>query len=283
MDTENTPPDFILAGIGKSATTWIYNCLKDHPEVYVPTETDSVNYFDINYHRGVEWYDDHFSECNGEEVIGEATPSYLIDEKAAERVSEDIPGVKLIFCLRNPVDRAFSHWWHGKSQSYWSYDFEEIFDSYPPYQMWVTPGFYDHHLSKFDEYFDEIQMEIKFFDDLVEDDKSFIQDIYSDISVDDSYVPKHAGSKVNEAALSGPEMLNRTKRFVEENAPPTIVEGIRPAWENVKGIVEDRNEYEEGMDEDIRENLEEVFVDDVRNLSERVDRDLSDWFRYVEV
>ncbi|MFB6225916.1 MAG: hypothetical protein ABEJ02_01030, partial [Candidatus Paceibacteria bacterium] len=54
------------------------------------------------------------------------TTSYLYSEKVSSRIFATLPDVQLIFNLRNPVDRAFSHWWHGKSSGIWTYDFDEI-------------------------------------------------------------------------------------------------------------------------------------------------------------
>lgn len=273
------PLDFILAGVGKSATTWVWSCLEDHPDVFVP-ETDSLNYFDIHYHERQEWFSDKFSNRTDESVVGEASPSYLIDHRAPERIAEIFPDIELIFCIRNPVDRAFSHWWHGKSQKYWTYEFEEIFEVYPPHQIWVTPGFYSYHLKKYDKYFDEDQMHIHLFDDLLEDDMEFIQDIYASIGADEEYLPNQVGEKVNEAALSGGDLITKTKGWVRENAPQPILHGIEPIWEKTRTLVEDKDQYEEGMDPEIRQELEKVYVDDVRQLSERIDRDLSHWFEY---
>lgn len=279
---KNRLPDFIYAGTAKAASSWIYKCLYDHPEVLMP-EQDTINYFNINYHREIEWYREFFSEYNDESMIGEASTGYLGSRAACQRIFETLSEVKLIFCLRNPVERAYSQWWHGYSHGYHNYEFEEVFQSHPRYRHWVVPGFYNQHLRRFDELFSEDQIKVVFFDDLVEDDLSFIQDIYEYISVDADYVPEPIGKKENEAGATGNPLYVRARGWVRNETPDWFENTLKFFWDPVRSIVESRNQYEEGMDEDIRRQLEQVYLDDVRELSRRTSRDLDHWFEYEEL
>jgi len=279
---EEKLPDFIYGGTAKAASTWIYRCLYDHPDVLMP-EQDTVNYFNINYHRGLEWYSNFFSGHGGESSIGEASTGYLGSRKAHKRIYEVLPEVNLIFCLRSPIKRAYSQWWHGYSHGYHNYEFEEVFETHPRYRHWVVPGFYAEHLRRFDEVFPEEQIKVVFFDDLVEDDLKFIQDIYDYISVDSDYVPDPIGVKENEAGATGNPLYVRARGWVREDAPDSVEKTLKFFWDPIRGVVESRDEYEEGMDEDIRRQLEQIYVEDVCELSQRINRDLSHWFKYEEL
>jgi hypothetical protein len=130
-------PDYIIAGAQKSGTTSLWAYLSEHPNVDPPIEKE-VNFFDRNYHRGMNWYrmhfplrrPDHSFEAAGARIItGEATPNYLFHQRALERISQDLPEVNVIILLRNPVDRAFSHYQLKRKRRQETRSFEEAIDA----------------------------------------------------------------------------------------------------------------------------------------------------------
>lgn len=112
-------PNFIIIGGQRCGTTSFYRNLVKHRNV-VPCFVKEVHYFDIDFSKGLPWYRAHFPTCvhryykekiRGKKfVTGEASPYYIRHPRAPRRVFETIPGVKLIALLRNPVDRAYSHY-----------------------------------------------------------------------------------------------------------------------------------------------------------------------------
>ena len=94
----------------KSASSWINNCLWEHPEI-TPALTKELHFFDddSNYKKGVEYYLTFFNPAEGT-ITGEITPSYLYDTKVPSRIYSNFPNVKLVVCLRNPADRAWSEY-----------------------------------------------------------------------------------------------------------------------------------------------------------------------------
>lgn len=110
-------PDFIIIGASRSGTTSLYYNMSKHPNISPGAEKAS-SFFDKNFERGLSFYKSHFpvkpsSNLNKDGkftfVTGEATTTYLLNPLTAERISDTIPNVKLIAILRNPIDRAFSH------------------------------------------------------------------------------------------------------------------------------------------------------------------------------
>lgn len=103
-------PDFLILGAQKAGTTALYAYLRWHPDVTGPSFKE-VSFFDRHYARGERWYRAHMP-VRRSGMVGEASPSYLFHPLAAERVAEMLPHARLIALLRNPVDRAFSHYQH---------------------------------------------------------------------------------------------------------------------------------------------------------------------------
>jgi len=100
-------PDFIIVGGQRCGTTSLYNNLISNPDV-TPATQKEIHFFDNNYHKGLSWYKDKFKESL---CTGEATPYYIFHPHSLRRISNDIPNVKIIILLRNPVERAYSHYW----------------------------------------------------------------------------------------------------------------------------------------------------------------------------
>ena len=100
-------PSFLGIGVQRSATTWVHNCLKEHPGVYVPEEKE-LRFFDENYERGFAWYEKYFETSSEGQVVGEITPNYFNVPDALARISEHLPEVKLFVIFREPVSRARS-------------------------------------------------------------------------------------------------------------------------------------------------------------------------------
>ncbi len=112
-------PDFLIIGAQKAGTTSLHHYLSQHPQL-VPSYKKEVHYFDgglnpdiDNYKQGKEWYCSHFplQRCVlDDQKVFESSPLYLFNPLAAARIHQLIPKVKIIVLLRNPVERAISHY-----------------------------------------------------------------------------------------------------------------------------------------------------------------------------
>jgi len=109
-------PSFLIIGAQKSGTRYLRFNLGEHPEIFTPE--NELMFFDHakKYRGGVDSYREMFEGWDGQEVIGEATPGYMMwrlqPNKIAERIDTSLPDVRLIAVLRNPVDRAYSAFVH---------------------------------------------------------------------------------------------------------------------------------------------------------------------------
>jgi hypothetical protein len=103
-------PDFLILGAQKAGTTALYEYLYRHPAISGPSWKE-VSFFDRHWWRGERWYRGHFPR-GARSRVGEASPSYLFHPEAPERVRSLLPEARLIAILRDPTDRAFSHYQH---------------------------------------------------------------------------------------------------------------------------------------------------------------------------
>ena len=115
-------PDFAIIGAQKAGTTSLYNFITKHPAI-APASIKEVEYFSMRYSLGESWYRSNFpmdlsrrrlaKKINQEIITGEASPYYLFHPTAPNRMKDLLPDAKLIVILRNPVDRAYSHYHHA--------------------------------------------------------------------------------------------------------------------------------------------------------------------------
>ena len=101
-------PEFLIVGAQKAGTTSLYNCLKQHPDI-LPASTKEIHYFSQHFNEGLDWYLQHFPERGADKISGEASPFYLFHPHSAQRIASELPASKIIILLRNPVERAISH------------------------------------------------------------------------------------------------------------------------------------------------------------------------------
>jgi len=107
-------PSVLLIGAQRSGTTSLFNYLVRHPDVLPPLGKE-IHFFDLHYARGERWYRGRFPfayRLRGGAITLDASPYYLLHPLAPERAARLLPGVKLVAVLRNPVERAFSHYQH---------------------------------------------------------------------------------------------------------------------------------------------------------------------------
>ncbi|MCC5897965.1 MAG: tetratricopeptide repeat protein [Phormidium sp. BM_Day4_Bin.17] len=122
--------DFIILGAQKAGTSSLYAYMAQHPDI-VPALRKEVEFWSWKFYRGLDWYFAHFPQIpEGSHLqTGEACPGYLDFHETAERLREALPNIKLIVLLRNPVDRAISHYHHWVRRNQESLPFEEAIEA----------------------------------------------------------------------------------------------------------------------------------------------------------
>ncbi len=127
-------PDFLIIGGQRCGTTSMYRTLREHPSVLPAVLHKGVHYFDTSYSKGMGWYRAHFpleatarrvAERTGVRPLTfESSPYYMFHPLAADRIATDLPGVKVLVLLRDPVERAYSAHAHELARGFETEDFE---------------------------------------------------------------------------------------------------------------------------------------------------------------
>jgi hypothetical protein len=272
--------NFFLAGFQKCATSWIYESLGEHPDVFVP-DIDEPHFFTINYYKGIDWYNNLYSSYGGEKALGDTTPTYGKSAIAAERINKYNEDAKIIFSIRNPINRAFSHYWHEKKKKKIEFKFEEAVEyrgvgNHDLYENWIKTGFYDLYIEKYCKIFGKENVSVVLFDELKKNPKKFIKNIYSSIGVDTSYKPTILDKRINSAwhRLFGADQIK--KKAVHLLTRPIKVFSDSMA-EEIQDYLHVQSEYERGMDDETRARLQAIYRPHISALEDQLGRSLEDW------
>lgn len=196
--------DFIGIGAPKTGTTWLAEILNEHPEVCI-SEPKEIHYFNEknsfahsfvnkNYKKSFEWYKKRFKHCSKENIKGEFSTGYLMDKKAPILIKKRFPRIKLIACLRNPVDRANSNFWMFKE--YLKVEHRSIERAMREEGEYIERGLYFKQISRYLKYFKKEQILFIFLDDIKNEPEKIVRDLYEFIGVSDkNFVPKNIRKK----------------------------------------------------------------------------------------
>jgi Sulfotransferase domain len=123
-------PAFLVIGGQRCGTTTLYRVLSEHPTVLRPTLAKGIGYFDVEHHHGFRWYRAHFPlrlvgrlRAAGTQTF-ESSGYYAFHPLAARRIAAELPGVKVVMLVRDPVERAYSAHSHELARGFETEDFE---------------------------------------------------------------------------------------------------------------------------------------------------------------
>jgi len=189
-------PNLIIAGAARSGTTYVYDLMDGHPDVFMARpKAPEPKFFrvDEEYEKGLTYYSDrYFSSAAGFSVVGEKSTSYIESPVAAERIRRCLPGVKLIFLLRNPVERAFSNYLWSRTNGWETLSFDEAIErepereaDYPPELRYTRPfsyisrGYYADQLKAYMGLFPAEQIKVAIFEDLVSEPRETSRSLFA--------------------------------------------------------------------------------------------------------
>lgn len=171
-------PNLFIGGVQKSGTTSLHYFLSKHSDIFIPKIPEELHFFDIdeNYSKGLDWYMACFSQWQGEPIIAQTSPLYIYQPQVPARIQAFNPEAKFIFILRNPVDRAYSHYWNSIRYGYEHLSFEKALDQekerinknsdFRRKYSYVDRGKYTEQLLRFYDFFPRENILILLFDQL---------------------------------------------------------------------------------------------------------------------
>ncbi|MFM8860999.1 MAG: sulfotransferase family protein [Acidimicrobiia bacterium] len=270
------PPDFLILGAQKCGTTSLASALRTHPQVFLPSAKEAQHFGTVDVDQvGDETYRRFFSEWSGEPVVGEASPSYLFLPRAAAQITRALPEVKGIVLLRNPVDRAYSGYWHrvraGRVRGSFVQEIDdELARGSSPrgsFRNILERGEYASQLRRFfDHGFDRGRMLILVFEEMVADRSSALGEIEDFLELD-----RFLDAIPRENSMRRNALPRRIRAALDPH--------YRSGWARLVHRLTDRPFTPPPMEPEVRARLVEYFRPHNARLAELLGRDLPDWDR----
>ncbi len=173
-------PDFLYIGVDRGGSKWLHRVLYSHPNVLVPRLADPY-YFDRNYEKGWDWYAKFFlSDDVDIRAVGELSHDYLFSEIAARRIHSDLPDVKILATLRQPLEKAFSVFGVSRNAGEMEGEFSDALLRYPSL---LREADYAACLRIYFELFPRNKIHLMKYDDLRRDPRDFARAIFAFLDV----------------------------------------------------------------------------------------------------
>ncbi|MGJ3245913.1 MAG: sulfotransferase family protein [Elainellaceae cyanobacterium] len=302
-------PNFLIIGVQKAGTTSVYHYLKQHPQIYMspvketnflerdwesvdPAIRAQVNQERVRQGRleridTFEKYRDLFNVVTDEIAIGEASPNYLFHYPSSSRLIQHyVPQAKLIAILRNPVDRAYSDYlMHVREAINVKESLTEQIRRFPEHQSFtLKKGFYYEPLSHYFNVFDPHQIKVYLYDDLCHDPLAMMQNLYQFLGVDSTFVAdtskREQVAQVPKSSLMNQVLRTRNPmRSVAASALKLIVPVDTRQYlrDRLIQINSAEKSKAQPLSTEARHNLLNIYRDDILNLQDLIQRDLSVW------
>jgi hypothetical protein len=304
-------PNFLIIGAAKSGTTSLYNYLKQHPDIYMPSVKEP-SYFiadegEILHSIGpnrqpiggsrinnLATYQALFSEATREKARGEASPKYLYFPEAAQRIKSKLPDVTIIAILRHPVDRAYSNFLHHIRDGREVYDDfvialqeepKRIEEGWGSEYHYRNRGFYYKQLLPYYAAFGSEAVHVFLYDDLRKDPVGMVRNIFRILGVDQAFVPDMK-AQYNVSGLPKNRSLHRAYHFLEgsnrsilkELGKLVLPKQVRAKLKNdVRQSLYRKNFVKPKLSPEVRAELQKGYQEDILQLQHLVKRDLSHW------
>lgn len=220
-------PDFLVIGAQKAGTGWLWHMLKQHPETSLPTKKE-IHFFGSAeiFKKGTDWYYSHFADLDEKKVVGEASTTYFYDRvpfwhnssnqiefdeslpALPEIIARELPDIKIVVSLRDPVSRAVSayHHWMRMGKLSPRLGLKKIAIDFPKLRI-LEYGYYDKYLDVWQKYVPAERMHIIIFEeDIVGNYQKGLSSLYDFLSLSPDFAPETA-QKIVHKSWSWPRIV----------------------------------------------------------------------------
>ncbi len=264
-------PTFLYIGASKSGSSWMFEILREHPDVFVPVAKD-IFYFDRHFDRSEDWYRSFFAPAGEAKAVGELCHDYFLREDVADRIQERLPGVKLFASLREPVAKLVSMFYFFRATRLPP---EVTFAEFTSRPEILAQCDYLGNLTPYFERFPRENVSVFFFDELKADAADLARRVFAFIGVDPDFEPAAVGKRVLGARRPRSFLVAllayRTAQVLRRLGGANLVGRVKrhPLFER---ILYDRLRDRPEVDLETRVRLHERFVDSFDALGELIGR-----------
>lgn len=268
---------FVCVGPQRTGTTWIYEMLRQHPELCLPEAVKETMFFDLYHDRGIDWYSQYFQHARPEQLHGEVAPTYFDASEAPRRIQNLSPNCRIVVTLRDPVERAWSLFLHHLKKGRVS---ENFWDAVGRIPRIVEAGHYGRHIPRWQSIFGPEQVTILFLEDIESRPRKMLRSIQRELGVEVKDLPEKRDKSLNGTSMSRYPSIARGVTFLTTKLHKyglhEVVSAVKKT--GVKSLVYTGGEERmPRLSTPIREILAEEYEKDIAFVEEETGRDLTEW------
>ncbi len=302
MEKNKLLPDFFVLGPPKTASTSLHYYLGQHPEIFMSKKKET-RFFDLDYNKGISFYEKYFEGATEEICKGEATPTYAFLPFVATRIYEHIPDAKLIFTFRDPVERAYSGWLMRSAKGGEKLNFRnameenleqrnridffsgDISDAWLKDQSmlakkneillrtYIEGSLYSEQLKAYKKFFPAQNIQIILLDDIRENINAVLKEIFDFLGVDNTFkcVSDTVKNKHNKNRLKflfnifGKEKVLKAGKIFPSSMKEKIISMVKVPQEKTK------------MTESDRVFAYNIFKSEIESLEKMLNKPFDNW------
>lgn len=269
--------DFLCVGPQRTGTTWLYEMLRQHPALCLPTDVKETMYFDRRFERELGWYAGYFEHCQDDKLQGEVAPTYFDVPKVPERIDSCFPNCMIIIGLRHPAERAFSLYLHHLRKGRVHGGFWNAVQQKPRI---VESGRYARHIPRWESAVSGGAVGFVFLEDIKLQPERVVGDVCDMLDIEPLEALEDSDDKINAASYPRYQWLGRLASRVTEKLHSWGLHRV-VEWGKAAGL--NRLTYGGGEDEmpeltpEDRLRLVEMFENDIAFVEEVTERSLPHW------
>lgn len=290
---ETVKPNFVCIGAQKAGTTTLADILSQHSDICIPPLKETKFFlFDEDYKKGEDYYTGFFTNYKGQKAVGEFDPDYLLFPQTAQRIKDTLgSNVKIIVVLRNPADRAYSHYLMTKKKGLEPFDFENALLEEKDRKKdiktqkifaYLERGYYGRQLKAFLEVFDAKNfLFLVFEEDFLKNKAQTVRSVESFLGVASELLEIDLHS--NEAGEAKNEVLRDLVR--KPNFVKRVLKSVMPSKafrKSIRKFFISKNQQKVAVpkltEAQRKELIAKYFIDDIHLTEQLINRNLSVWY-----
>jgi Sulfotransferase family len=307
MHANGRLPNFFLVGAAKAGTSSLHAYLGQHPQVFMskpkeptffalygeplpPFHRADGSVVPVNVAHDLDSYRALYRDAGDATVLGDASTLYLFDENVPTRLRRHVPHARIAMVLRQPVDRAYSHYLDFRfrgfeslesfTDAFWSEEERVARAARNLGALWAyrSKGLYAPQVARYRAQFPPEQIKVFLYDDWRADPVGVVTDLFRFLGIDDGFVPdmtvRHRAAGGVPCSPGLRRAMERRNGLARRLARAIVPAGLRP---RVQSMVDRWNAVRLPLDPAVRRALTEVYRADIAALEPLIGRDLSGW------
>jgi hypothetical protein len=270
-------PTFFIVGPPRTGTSWLHEVLKDR--AILPKSIKETRFFDVHFHRGVEWYHGHFPTPTPGKRMGEVAPTYFASDAARERIAQVVPHARIVCVFRNPVERVVSLYRLKSAYGMIPWKFDQAILMDPEL---VESGRYASNLKAWQQALGKDQVYATLYDDLRDHPQSYL-----DRLVDFIGVPRFQLTPGQREFVFASENMTRPRNYKRTRSAALAADWFkarklgrlvaRLKRSPLRKLFLGGGSPFADLPSESAQQMYKIFQPEVEELETMINRDLSDW------